>query len=459
MRKSRNRLSIEDLLGKTFSCSCGAKHVIPTLEVVIAEGALAEIANCCKRNFKGEGILLVADPNTWKVAGRLVARYLREARLKVRHLILHEEINGRVIASDENVDYVLSHINANVDFLVAVGAGSINDIVKLASFKAGRPYVVCPTAPSMNGYTSGIAAIMRKGVKRTVAAQAPVAVIADLLVLTFAPAALQRAGLGDMLSKTVSNADWKLSHLIKGGFYCDLPLDIVDEAEKSCRRFADSIGKSEPKGIRVLTEALLMSGISMVIAGSSSPASGGEHLISHFWDMTAHLNNRNPHLHGEQVGVATIVTSTLYEKMRQIDPSEINLSNLRKHYPDLERLAERIEKIHGPFHKEVLAEVTKKYLTLEAKEREWSFILKNWQDIWRDLSQILISSDQIKKSLKQAKAPVTVQELGISPEELRNAFIHAKDIRSRYSILDFADDLGLLEYLMEPVLMESGVLE
>jgi glycerol-1-phosphate dehydrogenase [NAD(P)+] len=174
--------------------------------------------------------------------------------------------------------------------------------------------------------------------------------------------------------------------------------------------------------------------------------------------MTAHLRGRPKQLHGAQVGVATLVTATLYETLRQLDPTTIDLTTLRRHYPSWEELERTLHHIHGPLAPAVVAEARKKYLSRAHKEQEWVFILEHWDALWQDLTPLLIPAASIQEVLRAAGAPTTVHELGISVEELRTAFLHAKDIRGRYTILDFAHDLGVLEAVCEDVLSASGVL-
>ncbi|MFQ5822784.1 MAG: sn-glycerol-1-phosphate dehydrogenase [bacterium] len=459
MNQFNQKLAIPSLLGKTIPCTCGVKHVIPTQDVIIKEGAIENIATCCECHLPGKRILLVVDKITWSVVGKQVTEILKKAGYIVEVLFMQTSANGSVVADDQNVEYVRAAIHPSIDFLIAVGSGTINDVVKLASYQSGRRYLVCPTAPSMNGYTSSIAAIMSQGIKYTIPAHSPVVVVADLQILAAAPAAMRLAGLGDLISKPVSNADWKLAHLIKGDYYCEWPLRIVKEVEVACRSHAAAIGSGEMKAIRILTEALILSGFSMVVAGSSSPASGGEHLISHYWDMTAQWYEREEKLHGAQVGVATLLTSKLFEKLQQLDPKKINIATLCDHYLDWKSQERKLRKIHGPLDSEVVIVAKKKYLTLKEKEKEWAFIIENWQVIWQQLSPILIPSAEIRKILLKAEAPTTIRKLGISAEELRKAFLYAKDIRDRYTVLDFAHDLGVLESLCDEILTESGVLD
>jgi glycerol-1-phosphate dehydrogenase [NAD(P)+] len=431
---------------------------VPTQAVILRAGALEQLAACCTQYLPGRQVLVVDDEITHQIAGARVTELLRQADYRVETLTLPTPATGHVVADDDTVAMVKAAIRPQIDFLVAVGSGTVNDVTKLASFQANVPYLVCPTALSMNGYTSAIAAILSKGVKRTLAARASIAVVADLDILATAPAGMTRAGLGDMLSKAVSTADWQLSHLIKGEYYCQVPLRLVEHAERACRKGAAAIGRGAPEGLQPLAEALLLSGISMVVAGSSSPASGGEHLLSHYWDMTAHWHGRQEHFHGAQVGVATLVTAALYEKLRQFDPETIDVARLRRQYPEWPAQERAMRRVHGPLADEVVAEARKKYVSLVQKEQEWLFIREHWQEIWEALDPILLPARAIRQVLQAAGAPTTIRELGISAEELRTAFLHARDIRGRYTVLDFAQDLGVLTDLCDEVLTHSGVL-
>jgi glycerol dehydrogenase-like iron-containing ADH family enzyme len=158
------------------------------------------------------------------------------------------------------------------------------------------------------------------------------------------------------------------------------------------------------------------------------------------------------------VGVATLVTATLYEKLRRLDPTTIDVTALRRHYPSWESLERTLRHHHGPLATAVVAEARKKYLPRTHKEREWAFILEHWHALWQELTPLLIPAASIREVLLAAGAPTTVHELGISVEELRTAFLQAKDIRGRYTVLDFAHDLGVLEAMGEEVLHDSGVL-
>lgn len=418
--------NVHHLLDQRWACSCGREHIIPTKQVLIYSHALERLPSFLTSLFpEKRRILLVADETTEEIAGIQIERRLTEAGYGVQKILLRASGPEEAPEADRgNVDHVVRHISDHVEFLLSVGSGTVNDVTKRAAHERSKPYVVCPTASSMNGYTSPIAAIMEGGTKVTVPAHPPLGVLADMDLLAKAPIAMTRAGLADLLSKSVSTADWRLSSLIEDTYYCERPNEIVSEAERLCAEQADAIGRGAPEAIEPLIHALLLSGFSMVVAGSSSPASGGEHLISHYWDMTAAAHGRHKGLHGAQVGVTTLITSKLYEKLRTIDPGRVYTEAL----PDPQARS-RVRKIQ-----------------------------ENWETLWEEVGRILRPWSAIRPLLVRAGAPVTVSELGIPPDELREAFLRAKDIRQRYTVLHFAHDLGVLQDLAEEVLSESGVL-
>lgn len=175
----------------------------------------------------------------------------------------------------------------------------------------------------MNGYPSAISALTVESVKITDPCNPPVAIIADPLVLATAPAKMTGAGFGDLLSKNASTADWVAAHTLHGEYFCAFSAAVAEEAVNRCIDNAAAIRKNQPEGLTILSEALMRSGISMVIAGSSAPASGGKHLISHLWDMTAHWSGRTPALHGEQTAVTTLISLRLYEKLLALDTGDV----------------------------------------------------------------------------------------------------------------------------------------
>ncbi|MBW1871569.1 MAG: sn-glycerol-1-phosphate dehydrogenase [Deltaproteobacteria bacterium] len=448
---------LKDLFGFSAACSCGKVHSVELKGASIRPGAIDELVDWARQLGLGRTVCIVVDRKTRQLAGERVKKLLDKDGFKTSLCVVPDGKGNRPHADQAGLAYVEAALGG-VDFAVAVGSGTLNDLTKLASFRKNIPYLVVATAPSMNGYTSAIAAVMLQGVKRTLDCHQPLAVIADLDIITRAPAELIAAGLGDLESKPTATADYRLSGAIRNDYYCAAPEQVVLQAEAKVAEAAADIGMRDPPAIALLTEALLLSGISMKLAGVSSPASGGEHLISHFWDMTAADEGRVEGWHGAQVGVATIVTATLYEQLGKLNPASINIDQLVAKSPGLDEIEARIKSRHAMRAEEVFKEYKKKHLEPEQLRRELGRIVDGWDDLWAEIGQSLRPGAKVRSILAAARAPVSVSQLGLSPGHLRRAFVAAREIRGRYTVLDLAADLQILDTAGEAVLQASGFL-
>ncbi len=205
--------------------------------------------------------------------------------------------------------------------VVAVGSGSITDVVKyacvLAERKRGRRLrlILYPTAASVTAYTSAIAVLMRDGCKRNFAARLPEAIVCDLRTLADAPAAMTAAGFADVLARSVAYGDWFLAgQLGMDDRYSEVPGRILEPAEQRMIDAAGAIAAKDLEGMRALTEALLLAGVCMSVIDHTAPISGWEHVISHYLDMTAERDGRVMALHGGQVGVGTLISARAYDR-------------------------------------------------------------------------------------------------------------------------------------------------
>ncbi|MGD9200535.1 MAG: sn-glycerol-1-phosphate dehydrogenase [Chitinispirillia bacterium] len=449
--------SLDDLLKFKLVCTCGKTHSVDLLGISLRNNALDDIITYVRKIGNKLSIALIMDNITKFICGYRVNKLLNKDGHKTVQIVIPNNAGNKPYANEEGLKNAEMKLE-NIDLAIAVGCGTINDLTKLASFRKGIPYIVVVTAPSMNGFTSAIAAISINGIKRTIECHQPIAVIADLLILQNAPIQLISSGLGDLESKPTCTADFKLAGILRNEYYCSIPEQIVTRAEKKVSESVFGLKYRDPESIKILMEALLISGISMKMAGSSSPASGGEHLISHFWDMTADQEGRVEGYHGEQVGVATIVSSSLYEYLRNLLPQDIKISAIIKNRPNLQDLKQEITGYFGENAHLVSTEFLKKYYTNGQLEVELSYIRENWYDIWNKLDSNLRSSKQIRDTLKTAGCPVTVHELGLTPGHLRRSLFAARFIRNRFTVLDFASNLGILQEAGETVLINSGCL-
>lgn len=422
-------LAASSLAGR-LHCRCGTCRPVRTLRT----GLDRDLAGRIAAEAGGRSATIIGDPHTLSACGAGLASALNAMGGSATVLD-----TGHIHAEQDAVDRLSSTLDPAC-LPVAVGAGTLNDTVKAAAHSLRIPYVAVATAASMNGYTSAIAAITVEGLKRTLPSTPPVAVYADPDVLAAAPPGMAVSGIADLLSKPVSGADWKLSHILWGDPYCPAPSEMAETAVAAAA--------ARPGDAGILFDALLVSGFSMACAGSSSPASGGEHLISHYLDMTAACEPggpREPALHGEQVGVATVTTTWLYRQVLESAP-DWNLAarlaadpgSVREALSTVPWVPERLQAL---FLEESLAKLDR---TGPPRERIGR-IKECWPRLGDELAGDLRTAERYRSVLAAVGAPRTPEELGVSRERYTEACRLARWVRDRYSILDLAGDLGIGE--------------
>jgi glycerol-1-phosphate dehydrogenase [NAD(P)+] len=295
---------------------------------------------------------------------------------------------------------------------------------------------VFATAPSMNGYLTGTASLAQGGLKSSLPARPPLAALFELDVLRRAPIRLIRAGVGDALCRTTAQTDWLLGHHLRDVPYSEAPylLQIEDEAILLSQTAAIVAG--DPDSVAALTRLLVLGGLGMVLAGSSAPASMGEHLISHYIDLMA-----RPHpgsLHGEQVGVAALTVSRVQhallcaERPPEVRATRVDETAIRARYG-----AALADQVLGQFRAKALDEA--------GAARMNARLAEVWPTLRARLRQVMLPTARLRDALAAAGAPTTGVDLGLPAPFYRAAVRHAREIRDRYSILDLAGDAGVLE--------------
>jgi glycerol-1-phosphate dehydrogenase [NAD(P)+] len=164
---------------------------------------------------------------------------------------------------------VLLSMDKDTEFFISVGSGSVTDITRYVAFNTGRPFVSIGTAPSMDGYTSVVAPLLFNGTKVNKPASYPPVIICDLEIMKSAPLAMFISGVGDVLGKYIARADWRLGNIVNNESYCPMCADFVIEAVQKCIDNIDEIKNRSEKGTRVLIEALIMAGVTIMIIGNT----------------------------------------------------------------------------------------------------------------------------------------------------------------------------------------------
>lgn len=426
-------------LGASFDCPCGERHSLPIAACHVGSGAAAKLAAFAKERC-GERVLVLSDATTRAVAGEAVLKALRDAgRECVEKVFEDPNLEADQAFADE-----AAAAGADCGAYVAIGAGTLSDLAKSAGGTQGKPVLLFPTAASMNGYTSAIVALKVRGLKRTLPCPPAAGIFADPEVVATAPQRMTAAGLADFLSKCSSSADWRAAHRLRGGYYCHRPREFNEGIQERLFEEAGAIGRGETEAVRLVLEALLLSGFGMVIAGSSAPASGGEHLISHFLDMKHALRGTPNDLHGTQVGVATVHTLGLWERALAVDPDQLDIEACVAAQWDQAAIEALIHEDWGDqVGAEVLDQWNQKRLAPEALREELRTYCRLLPQLREELAEDLQPAARVAQVIETAGGPAAPEGMHASAAEYRKALERARFLRNRFTILDLAAELAI----------------
>lgn len=395
---------IEEIMAQAESCSCGNKHFeIPIEEIIVGTEALPECISFLKeKSFRKAAI--IADEQTFAAVGEKLKAMMEKAGLDCSVCFIEGDKNGDVVADEVSLVQALIETPKDAEVLIAVGSGTLHDITRFCSDQTGKPFISVPTAASVDGFTSMGAPIIFRGTKKTFQTVSPIALFADLEVIKNAPMKMTAAGFGDMLAKVTSLSDWKFSHLIGGEPYCPLVARMTREALDSCIQHADEIAKGEEEGIEILINGLILSGLAMLLFGQSHPASGGEHHLSHYWEMEFLREGRPQVLHGAKVGVSMPILADLYKR------------ELGRLLCDWEKLDDYIHSVEDFGYIERIKEY----------ECEINSILEG-----------IPSSDDLRSLIEKVGGESRPDMLGISDELVFQSLNEAHRLRDRFTMLKF----------------------
>lgn len=405
-------------------CACGMTHSCDVKKVVIGSGAINEIGNLLGDYQK---ILLVADDNTYAVCGEKVKNMLAD-RLEGL-LVYHRE--GLLVPNEEAVEEMQDMLTAETDLIVGIGSGVIQDLCKYVSFQAKLPYYIIATAPSMDGYASKGAAMIAGNMKVTYNARVPEVIIGDVDILKDAPMDMIRSGYGDILGKYSCLNDWKLSQVILDEYFCEEVYDLTYEMLLKTKDLGQKLQSRDPEAIQTLMEALVGVGIAMAYVGNSRPASGSEHHMSHFFEVTGIMNGEEYFMHGTDVAYSAVYTQRLREGLLKMDKpaARIKLSQA-----DWE---EKISRIYTDAAEGVIA-LQKK---LGWYERDLMPVYEaKWEEIKAVLREVP-SSEQLIGYLASVGLDIRDFEKLYGTEKIQDAVLYAKDLKDRFSVLWVAYDL------------------
>lgn len=313
---------------------CGKTHPLITAEVHVGADATEKlIAYIGDRKNR---CVVVCDENTEKYA-RMIAQ-----KADCLCFTLAAGSHATEITTGKLNDFCEGK---ELNLFVACGSGSIHDTVRYCAHAKDLPFVSYPTAASVDGFVSGVAAMTWYGQKLTFPAVPPVALFADDNVYANAPERLTASGAADILGKYTALADWRTAQIVTGEHLCENIYALEKEALDATAYAI--LHRSEYDNVsytRLIMDGLILSGLAMQLQENSRPASGAEHHMSHFWEMHL-INPESEGLHGEQVGVGLLAVLDEYKKFacRDVLLTDAFLT------PDVEKIMERsrLETVFG----------------------------------------------------------------------------------------------------------------
>jgi glycerol-1-phosphate dehydrogenase [NAD(P)+] len=427
-----------------------------TKVLCLAEHALAQTPGIFRQQFPGHTAVIVSDPPAFAAAGARVQAAMAAAGLAPNAPFLFTDPG--LYAAHEFVDQLEAALRLHQAVPVAVGSGTINDLVKLAAHRVGRPYLSVATAASMDGYTAFGASITFRGAKQTFNCPAPQAVVADTNVIRRAPSPMTASGYADLLAKVTAGADWILADALGVEPIDSRAWTIVQGGLREA--LADPAGAraGEPAAIFALTEGLMLGGFAMQWSKSSRPASGAEHQFSHLWDMEHHVHNGEPPSHGFKVGLATLAITSLYEELLCQPVERLDVARCCSRWPAAAETEAGVRTLFAgeDFLDTAVDETLAKHCTRPELQQQLARLQAVWPVLRERLTAQLIPFAEIKQRLNLVGAPTTPEEIGLTRDRLRHSFRRAYHIRRRFTVLDVVIRTGLLDECLDRLFAQTG---
>lgn len=413
-------------------CTCGRPHSLQTRIFEVSEHAVERLPDVLAKLEAAHNPLAVYDDNTYRAAfGRV-----NEVFPGIDSLVL----SGFPVKPDEFQLEAVKQAVPGHSILLAVGSGVINDLVRYAAFQMDLPFVSVPTAASVDGYVSNSSAMTLHGNKMTLPARAPDAVVADLEIIAAAPMYLTASGVGDMLSKYISVADWEVGALSADEYYCRYIADLERQAADLVVKEADGIARRDLSAMKNLVKGLLLSGLAMQMAGITRPASSFEHHFSHYLETVPVGGEIDVDaLHGEKVGVATRYAAKYYPVFAR------SLALIFKDKLPNRFSLEKIKALYSDYPPSVVEWVEKENVPTATLALKVDLLEKNFDRIMEAAGSIP-PEDVIRETLEKVGGRTDYRELHMTRDEFRRTMEICCYIRNRYTLLRLVCDYALFDF-------------
>ncbi len=429
-----------------------------TQNVNIGAGALASVPDAFLEGFGDSPAVIVADGNTFEVAGEEVKWRLERAG----HTVLEPYVfpaEPSLYAEYGNIEKLRDSLREHEAIPVAVGSGTINDIVKRSSHECERPYMCVGTAASMDGYTAFGASVEKDGLKQTLSCPAPRVVVADLEIIKRAPEDMTASGYADLLGKVTSGADWLIADALEVEEIEPTGWSLVQDHLRGWTESPAELRAGDQRATEHLMEGLILSGLGMQSYQSSRTASGAEHQFSHLWEMEGLGKDTDPPLsHGFKVGVGSVAIAAFYERVLERDLSNLDIEDLRDSWPAREEMESSVRTQHTSpdLERGAVEQTLAKYIGAGELAQRLELLGEVWPVLREKVREQLMPAEQLRGMLQAAGCPTGPVEIGLRWEDFGATYARARTIRKRYTILDLAFEAGILGECVDELFAPQG---
>ncbi len=431
-----------------------------TKALIIGKGVVTRTAEmfCCL--FPGQKAIIIADENTWEVAGKDVRESLDDHGVESCDPFVFKSKD--FYAEWQHIETLENHLR-NIDAIaIAVGSGVINDTVKLVSHMLGRRYMCVGTAASMDGFTAYGASITKDGNKQTFDCPAPLGFVLDSEIAAAAPKELAASGYADLIAKIPAGADWMLADVVGSEKIDSFAWDLVQNGLKESLADPAAVFAGDVDKTQALADGLLMSGFAMQAIQSSRPASGTEHQYSHCWDMEDLCFEGKHVSHGFKVGIGSLVSTAELEFLLEKGLEDIDVDACVAAWKSWDEVEAEIRTLMAgkPGHiARALVETKGKYVGKEELRSQLETLKAAWPELSVRIREQIIPFGQVRENLRLVGAPYEPEMIGVTRERFRQTVSYIPFMRSRFTNIDVIYRLGWMDEFIDRMFGKGGVWE
>lgn len=407
-------MDLNKILADLKDCPCGKVHTFATKVCEIGSGVTERAGKILADANFPKKVLFVADDNTLRASAGLLES-LETRGFECKKIIYKNMTYARVEQVNE-----LKALSSDIDGIISVGTGSLNDICRVTAYGLKKRFCIFATAPSMDGFASDTAPIVENNFKVSWKAEQPEIILADTKILAKSPVELKAAGFGDMVAKYIGILDWRIANLLIGEYYCPKVAAITMKGLEKVVSLADKVTLEDEEAAGGIMEGLVLSGLGMKLATSSRPASGAEHVVSHYWECYKLARGIWPEFHGKKVGVATVLINRIYH-------------NIADRVTDINPIPDPTnwDEVKAAFAPEQLEELMKANNPSITDKVDPAKLKACWPEIRRLIKEILPSDEALMKMMKTAGAVTEPADVHVSEELVEQGLKYHSYMRYR----------------------------